>query len=252
MVESLTAVKVVGIARNASTRSQLHQFPRSELSNHILADAMSLDVAPVRLTSQLTLLQAPPVTIDELTHADIDAAAQMAVRLLPASLLCQLGESFMRALYRTALRHSATVALRATGENGCATGFCLASSDSIALQQHLRSNLAIPTARALLAPSRLKLIPRFLQGLFDPEPQPHMCAELLLLYVDGQGQRKGSGRALIRQLEARFTCQSVPAYRVAVRSQLSGAKAFYIASGFTFEQERVVLGEPMTYFVREL
>jgi hypothetical protein len=38
---------------------------------------------------------------------------------------------------------------------------------------------------------------------------------------------------------------------VAVRSQLSSAKAFYQATGFALEQERMVLGESMTYFLRD-
>jgi ribosomal protein S18 acetylase RimI-like enzyme len=115
----------------------------------------------------------------------------------------------------------------------------------------LTSPLAV-VAQALLAPSRHKLIPGFLRGIVEPEPQPHMSAELLLLYVDEECQRQGSGRALVRELEADFVAQTVPAYRVAVRSHLERARAFYTASGFTFEQERMVLGEPMTYFIREL
>jgi ribosomal protein S18 acetylase RimI-like enzyme len=214
---------------------------------------MTLEVAPPPSTSELAVVvRAQAVAIDELSRDDIDAAARMAVRLLPASLLCQLGESFMRALYRMALGHPATIALKATQRDGRPVGFCLASSDSTALQQQLRSALALPTVRALLAPSRHKLIPSFLRGILEPEVQPHMPAELLLLYVDEECQRKGSGRALVCQLEAELIAQTVPSYRVAVRSHLERAKAFYTATGFRFEQERMMLGEPMTYFIREL
>jgi ribosomal protein S18 acetylase RimI-like enzyme len=184
--------------------------------------------------------------------SDIPLAAEMAVRLLPASVLTQLGGSFVKALYRAALAHPATIALKATDCGGTTIGFCLASSDTGALQHGLRRRLLASILRALLNPARFKLVPRFISSVLEDEPQPYVAAELLLLYVDDMCQRQGSGRAVVEQLETELRKRGVDRYRVAVRTQLTKAKAFYTATGFVFEQERLVLGEPMTYFVRDL
>ncbi len=192
------------------------------------------------------------LTVEPMLDSDIGLAAEMAVRLLPASVLTQLGASFVKALYRAALEHPATVALKAIDSSGTTIGFCLASSDTSDLLRGLRRRLLFTTLRSLLSLVRLKLIPRFVSGIFEDEPRPHLAAELLLLYVDETCQRQGGGRALTGQLETAFRGRRVDRYRVAVRSQLTKAKAFYAATGFVFEQERLVLGEPMTYFVRPL
>jgi len=190
--------------------------------------------------------------VEPMSAQDIPFAAEMAVRLLPASLLAQLGLDFMAALYRAALDHPATVALKIVDPQARALGFCLASVDADGFQRSVRPRLLTATARALASPARMRLIPHLLRGLVDSEPEPLVPAELLLLYVDGTCQRQGSGRRLILQLEAELARRGVRQYRVAVRSQLASARAFYLAMGFRFEQERQVLGEPMTYFTREI
>jgi ribosomal protein S18 acetylase RimI-like enzyme len=86
----------------------------------------------------------------------------------------------------------------------------------------------------------------------EAEPEPHVAAELLLLYVDQSRQRHGIGSALVTRLESALKQAGAAEYRVAVRKQLDGACAFYRASGFVFEQQRPVLGHPMAYFVRDL
>jgi hypothetical protein len=44
----------------------------------------------------------------------------------------------------------------------------------------------------------------------------------------------------------------VSRYRVAVRSHLAAARAFYGATGFEPEQELRVLGHPMTYLTKKI
>jgi ribosomal protein S18 acetylase RimI-like enzyme len=198
------------------------------------------------------LARQTPWTVGPMLADEVTLAAEMAVRLLPASLLAQLGTPFMVTFFKAALDHPDTIALTAMDQAGQVVGFCLASSNTSAFQRSVRARVLGATARALMNPARVRLIPSFIRGFFETEPEPHIPAELLLLYVDGVCQRQGSGRALVEQLERGFKGRGVPRYRVAVRSQLTMAKAFYCATGFVPEQERTVLGEPMSYFVREI
>jgi GNAT superfamily N-acetyltransferase len=82
------------------------------------------------------------------------------------------------------------------------------------------------------------------------EPQPAISAELLLLVVDASVRRHQIGRRLVDALEEVFATEHVVLYRVAVRSHLTVARAFYLATGFVPEQELAVLGAPMTYLTK--
>ena len=86
----------------------------------------------------------------------------------------------------------------------------------------------------------------------EKQPSPHVAGELILLFVAPDRLRRGVGSRLVGGLEEELQRRQVARYRVAVRSQLAEAQAFYRAAGFGFEQEARVLGEPMAYFLREL
>ena len=107
-------------------------------------------------------------------------------------------------------------------------------------------------ASALLHPSRWRLAPSVVRGAIESEPEPYVPAELLLLVVDSRARRRGIGHRLLTELERRLANQQVAVYRVAVRSYLEIARAFYRASGFEPEQELTVLGHPMTYLTKRV
>jgi ribosomal protein S18 acetylase RimI-like enzyme len=193
-----------------------------------------------------------PLNLRAASSADAPAAAEMAERVLHGSLLAQLGTPFLTAFYRVALSHPATVSSVAFGAHGQPLGFALATSDVHAFHRYVRPRVALRTLQALLSPGRISLVPNFVRSLTEGEPEPEIPAELLLLYVEPDAHRRGTGRQLISSIEQRLAEVGAARYRVAVRSQLAAARAFYLATGFTFEQERLVLGEPMTYFTRQL
>jgi GNAT superfamily N-acetyltransferase len=88
--------------------------------------------------------------------------------------------------------------------------------------------------------------------LVEREPEPYIPAELLLLVVDGRVRRRGIGRQLLGALEDAFAREGVTRYRVAVRSHLASARAFYQSLDFAPEQELAVLGRPMTYLTKDV
>ena len=77
-----------------------------------------------------------------------------------------------------------------------------------------------------------------------------ISGELLLLVVDPRVRRHHVGKGLVAQLERVFAEHGIDRYRVALRSQLEIARAFYLATGFVHEQELAVLGESMTYLTK--
>jgi hypothetical protein len=53
-------------------------------------------------------------------------------------------------------------------------------------------------------------------------------------------------------MEDAFDRDEVARYRVAVRSHLAAARAFYSALNFEHEQERHVLGRPMVFLTKRV
>jgi len=79
---------------------------------------MVIDQALEAAATQLTTLERPcHKCVEPMSEKDVPAAAEMAVRLLPASLLAQLGRSFLAALYRAALDHPSTIALKVSARD---------------------------------------------------------------------------------------------------------------------------------------
>lgn len=190
-----------------------------------------------------------PIQIDDLRAADVPAVALMQVRILLDSLVTQLGEAFVKRFLQATLSHPGTVALVAR-EGLRLAGFCVSTFDVHGFRRHVQPRVLLPLTTALLL--RPRLAPKFVRSVFEPEPVPQIPAELLLLVVDDLHQRGGIGRKLLAGWEHRLAASAPGRYRVAVRSHLAGALAFYAACGFRFEQELRVLGAPMTYLVREL
>jgi ribosomal protein S18 acetylase RimI-like enzyme len=211
--------------------------------------------APLSSVGQLTNIQAGTAHLPALramAEADVLIAGEMAARVLQQSVLAQLGSQFMVAFLRSALRHPATIALTATDHTGRHIGFALASTHVHEFNRYVKPRILVQLAIALLSAKRLALVPKFARTFSEEEPQPHISAELLLLFVEPDRHRRGTGRWLLRKLEEDLRERMSGQYRVAVRSQLHEAKSFYEAVGFQFEQELMVLGQPMTYFTRQL
>lgn len=239
----------------ANTQPNLNPWSTGAGKLHAVVSAdMVIDQALEAEAAQFTTLERPcHKWVEPMSEQDVPAAAEMAVRLLPASgFVAGSARPFiLAALYRAALDHPSTIALKVVDAGARPVGFCLVSTDVDGFEQFVRPRILVATVRALLGPARMRLIPHLWRSLAESKPRPHVPAELLLLYVDETCQRSGSGRKLVLHVEAELAGRGACAYRVAVRSQLASARAFYTAMGFLLEQERPVLGQPMTYFMRK-
>jgi len=194
---------------------------------------------------------AAQLRIRPMAARDIPAVVQLQVAFLNGSIVTQLGPAFLTRFHAVALAHPASRGFVAELD-GMIAGFALGSLDVHAFNAHMKPRILCAMITALLAPSRISLAVSLVRMVFEGEPQPTIPAELLLLTVDPRARRGGVGRGLLGALERSFREQGVERYRVAVRSQLVEAKAFYEALRFEHEQDRTVLGLPMTYLTKQV
>ncbi|MBI3494204.1 MAG: GNAT family N-acetyltransferase [Acidobacteria bacterium] len=187
-----------------------------------------------------------------MTTADVGAIIDLQMAFLEGSIVTRLGKPFLAAFHHAALGHPSTRAFVATDADGKLGGFAVASVDVAAFNSHTKRRVLWPLVQALLTPRGMRLMWRFARSLVEPDPEPYMPAELLLLVVDARYRRRGLGQQLLAAIEQAFARDGVSRYRVAVRSQLAVARAFYLATGFEAEQELFVLGRPMTYLIKRV
>jgi ribosomal protein S18 acetylase RimI-like enzyme len=182
---------------------------------------------------------------------DIDAVVTLQEAHLNGSIVTQLGSRFLSRFHAVALSHPATVALVAR-DGQSIVGFALGTTDVQAFNRHAKPRILGALIRALASPTRVRLSLSLAQMAVENEPQPPVSSELLLLAVDRRARRRGVGAELIAALERVLVQRHVARYRVAMRSHLAEARAFYAALGFQHEQERRVLGHPMTYLTKQV
>jgi ribosomal protein S18 acetylase RimI-like enzyme len=188
----------------------------------------------------------PAIAVRAMSPADIGAVVRLQTAFLEGSIVTELGSGFLETFHAAALGHPSSRALVAL-DGAHLAGFLLASTDVHAFNRHVRSKIVWATASALLSPRRWRLVPSICRGLVEREPEPPIAAELLLLVVAASYRRRGIAKHLIASLHREFQREGIAIYRVAVRSHLTVARAFYLATGFEYEQELTVLGQPMTY-----
>lgn len=193
-----------------------------------------------------------PFHIHPMSPADIPVIVTLQTAFLDGSIVTQLGPGFLTRFHAAALSHGSSRAFIAKGDNGSVVGFVLGSLDVHAFNGHVKPRVLGAMIRALLSVERVGLVASLARMIVEGEPQPTMPAELLLLVVDPGARRGGVGSGLIGALEGAFAERGVTRYRVAVRSQLAAARAFYEALGFDHEQERTVLGQPMVYLTKQV
>lgn len=190
-------------------------------------------------------------TLRRMTLRDVERVTRLQVAFLEGSVITELGIDFLRQFHRASLSHSSVQAFVATDASEGIVGFVQASTDVHGFNSFVTPRVLPQLAWALLVPRRWRLIPRFLiQAVANREPEPYIPAELLLLVVHPRARRQGLAQSLIASLEHDFSDLGIAHYRVAVRSQLSIARAFYLATGFAPEQEMKVLGASMTYLTK--
>ena len=184
-----------------------------------------------------------------MSAADIPEVVRLQTSFLQGSVLTELGPRFLSRFHEIALSHPASYAFVARAE-GTLAGFVLGSVDVHAFNSYVKPRVLPSMAMALLSPSRTRLAASLVRMAFETEPEPPIPAELLLLVVHPETRRCGVGRGLLTALERVFAQHRSTRYRVAVRSQLTAARAFYQALRFEPEQDRIVLGLPMTYLTK--
>lgn len=190
------------------------------------------------------------VVLRPMTTGDVPPVVDLQAAFLKGSVVTELGATFLSAFHRAALAHPSTQAFVAADSTGGIVGLLCGSTDVHAFNAHVKPRVLRPLVATLLSPRGWRYMPMFARSLFEAEPQPHIAAELLLLVVDPSVRRRRIAHGLVAELERAFAEHGIERYRVAVRSQLDVARAFYLATGFTEEQELKVLGAPMTYLTK--
>jgi ribosomal protein S18 acetylase RimI-like enzyme len=193
-----------------------------------------------------------PPAIRPMRPADIAQVVALQVAFLEGSIVTELGPAFLARMHAVALEEPATLAHVACDEVGAIVGFAIASFDVHAFNRHVKPRVLPALAAALMRPSHWHLLFSLARDIAAAEPEPHIPAELLLLVVDSRVRRRHIGRRLLVELEHALAGGGVTQYRVAVRSHLEVARAFYRAQGFEPEQELTVLGRPMTYLTKRV
>lgn len=184
--------------------------------------------------------------------SDLDQVVDLQIATMPSSVLTQLGPPFLRRFHQTALALPHSFALVASTVDRQLAGFALATRDAHQFEHHIARATLPQMMIALLSTGRMPLIPRFAHRLIERGPTVHIPGELLLLAVHPAHRRHGLAATLLSCIEEALRSAGLLKYRVAVRTELGDARAFYRAVGFHEEGEFIVLGEPMVYLVRTL
>ena len=190
--------------------------------------------------------------IDPMSPTDIPAVVALQIAFLDGSIVTELGAVFLTRFHTLALEHESSRAFVARGADDRIVGFALGSLDVHAFNRYVKPRVLASLIRSLLSPSRVGLVGSLARMVAEGEPQPPIPAELLLLVVDPGARRSGVGGGLLKAMEGVFAGQEISRYRVAVRSHLAVARAFYSARAFEHEQERTVLGRPMVYLTKQV
>jgi ribosomal protein S18 acetylase RimI-like enzyme len=190
--------------------------------------------------------------IEPMSHTDIPAVVGLQTAFLEGSIVTALGPGFLTRFHTLALEHPSSRAFVARFPDGIIVGFALGTLDVHGFNRYMKPRVLVSLVRSVLAPARIRLLASLARMILEGEPQPAIPAELLLLVVDPRARRLGVGGGLLTAMENAFASKPVPRYRVAVRSQLDAARAFYSALEFRHEQERRVLGHPMVYLTKQL
>lgn len=191
------------------------------------------------------------IVVRRMSTSDIEAVVELQVASLTGSIVTGIGPRFLAAFRAAALQHGQTRAFVAVDADRRIAGFVTASTDVHAFNAHVKPKILVPLLRALASPRGLRIGWNIARGVFEGEPQPSVPAELLLVAAASY-RRRGIAQRLVTSLEDAFRREVVARYRVAVRSHLAVARAFYLATGFEPEQELTVLGQPMTYLTRRV
>ena len=192
------------------------------------------------------------ITIRPMTRADVAPVVALQVAFLEGSIVTELGQGFLQRFHSAGLRQPATVAYVACDQNRAVVGFVMASLEVHAFNSYVKPRVLPALMLSLVDPRRWRLLPSVFRGVAEGEPAPYVPAELLLLVVDSRARRRRIGQRLLTELERALAGHDVSQYRVAVRSHLDVARAFYRALGFQPEQELSVLGHPMTYLIKRI
>jgi ribosomal protein S18 acetylase RimI-like enzyme len=187
-----------------------------------------------------------------MTAASIKPVVVLQTAFLEGSIVTQLGPGFLARFHTVALTHDSSRAFVAVDDDNEVVGFALGTVDVRRFNAYIKPRVLPAMIGALLSPLRIGLLGSLGRMVLEGEPQPPMPAELLLLVVHPKSRRCGVGRSLLRAMESAFLQEEIRRYRVAARSHLTVARAFYEALDFEHEQDRTVLGQPMVYLTKKV
>jgi ribosomal protein S18 acetylase RimI-like enzyme len=192
------------------------------------------------------------VTVLTAQPRDAGRVAELHAERISEGFLATLGPTFLRLLYRRAVRSPDAFVLVATGcglPGGAqpgdepVVGFVAGAHD---LERFYRSFLVRDgvVAGVAAAPRVLRSLARVVETLRYPASTGELpSAEILAVAVDGRCTGRGIGRRLVRAATNEFDARGTPAVKVVAGSRNQAALRLYESCGFARRSTIAVHGD---------
>jgi glycosyltransferase involved in cell wall biosynthesis/ribosomal protein S18 acetylase RimI-like enzyme len=174
-----------------------------------------------------------PVQIRPATRADAGQIARLHRQALPDSFLPQLGDRFLRTMYRALVGDPQGVTLVAEGAQGM-VGFAGGTASVDAFYRSFRRRYGVAAGIAA-APRMLRsdIRRRLRETASYPDRTANLpAAEILAIAVDGNHASQGIGTALAQDLLAGLSARGADEVRVTAAATNATATRFYERLGF--------------------
>ena len=188
---------------------------------------------------------------------DLESVAELHAESIKTGFLSQLGTSFLKELYRAIGKQPGACVLVAESD-GKVNGFIAGTIDTGNLYKSMLAKnwyrFFIPLVRFILNPIAVyKITETLLYGLRQGRStlkQEIYNAELLSISVHASTRGKGTGKALIQELETFFHSKGISGYKVVTFAHDQRSNKFYKSCTFSHHTQFIHHGNTMNEYVK--
>lgn len=165
--------------------------------------------------------------IEPLSNPQIPIAAKIHKEALKGDFLPELGENFLKELYKSLLSQKNTYGFYAS-KNKEIAGFVIGTNDSSSLIKNalLVNPISMLTSLLISLIKNPSLIKNTLETLLYTQKDSGPKAELVIIAISKSFQNQGLGKKLISALESKFKQQNIKNYKLTVHAKKPAVK-FY-------------------------
>ncbi|SRR6266487_529009 len=188
-------------------------------------------------------------------ESDANILAKIHISELHADFLPQLGEKFLSLLY-TNFFLSENTYIWVSEEEKHVQGFIVGSVHFSSVFKKILTKHFVNYA--FLLPAQIVKRPSIIKNVFETffyvkkEGANLPDAELIVISILKQYQRKGLGRKLVFQLERNLLSHGIKTYKVSVNATNSAAHAFYTSVGFKKHSEFTLYGKKLNLLIKQI